>query len=126
MQIDVVTTGLKMLGALILMVGVIAALNVVAKRFVNRQVAGKKGRRVRILESTLLGMKKSITLVQVPGAVLVLGVTGDRISLLDKIPDAPPEFEGTVSGSQPEASFQDQLKDVTRRLTGAAGAVNTK
>ncbi len=126
MQIDFVTTGLKMLGALVLMVGVIAALNISARRFLRRQVPGKRGRRVSILESTLLGVKKSITLVRVPGSVLVLGVTGDRITLLDKIPEALLEAEGAVPVSPPEASFHDQLRNVARRLTGSVDAVNTK
>ena len=34
-----------------------------------------------------MGVKKSVTMVEVPGAVLVLGVTNDHIRLLTKIED---------------------------------------
>lgn len=122
MQIDFIASGLKMLGVLVLMIGVMAALNLYAKRMMNRRAGGRKGQRIRVLESALLGMKKSVALVQVPGSVLVLGVTGDRITLLDKIPeDRLPEAPPT--GDIPhQATFKDQLGQVIRRMTGGDSA----
>ena len=61
--------------------------------------------------STYVGVKKNISLVEIPGALLVLGVTNDAINLLAKIEDeevlrkfSEPEEE-KISGS-----FSDQLR----------------
>jgi flagellar protein FliO/FliZ len=45
------------------------------------------GKRIHVLESHYMGVKKTISLVQVPGKVLVLGISGDRINLLDTLDD---------------------------------------
>ena len=42
---------------------------------------------IRVVANSYIGVKKSISLVEIPGAVLVLGVTGDNVRLLTKIED---------------------------------------
>jgi flagellar biosynthetic protein FliO len=74
-----------------------------------------KGRLVKVLASHYLGVKKSITVVQVPGSILVLGVGDSQINLLSRIED-PEVIEelrrennrGGVLG------FRDHLKRLTR------------
>ena len=48
---------------------------------------GAEGKSIRLLSSSYVGVKKYISLVEIPGAILVVGVTRDRITLLDKIED---------------------------------------
>ena len=78
---------------------------------------GGKNNRIRVLENHYLGVKKSIALVKVPGSVLVIGLSADRVSLLSKIEE--PEVLSSVEAdarTQPSGlSFRDQL----RRITGA-------
>ena len=72
---------------------------------------------IRVLASQYIGMKKNISLVQVPGAILVIGITGDSIRLLTRIDD-PEVLEG-FHDSQNEhtiPSFSDQLNKITRRF----------
>lgn len=101
-----------MIAALVAVVGVILLIFYALRRFSG--LPGTSGRRrlVTVLGSTYLGAKKNISLVEVPGAVLVLGVTADRISLLATIDD-PDEI--AVMRRPPEAksatSFFRQLQE---------------
>ena len=82
---DFLITAAKMLLALGVTVG---ALLLVLKftRGLAADRIGKPGAgMVRVLSSTPVGVKKRIALVEVPGAVLVLGITGESIALLSKI-----------------------------------------
>lgn len=58
------------------------------KRFAQRGLTGSRNKLITILASQYIGTKKSISIVQVPGALLVLGVTNDRIDLLTQITDS--------------------------------------
>ena len=81
-------TTLKMLGILIVLTGGLYACLQLVKRLLNAAgSAGKKNQLIRVLNVRPIGIKKQIALVEIPGAVLVIGMTGDRIQLLDKIVD---------------------------------------
>ncbi len=83
---DMLTSGLKMTAALVLVLGTVLLVAWVARRYLGRRTSvGGSG--LRIVASQYVGVKKNIMLLEVPGSVLVLGVTGDRINLLDKIED---------------------------------------
>ncbi|MDP4727185.1 MAG: flagellar biosynthetic protein FliO, partial [Desulfobacterales bacterium] len=89
------------------------------KRFVQTRAGGVNNRLIRVLASTAIGLKKNITLVDVPGAILILGVTGDRISLLARIED--PETMRKIRGeipSKPVIPFGEQLQFFSARLKG--------
>jgi flagellar biogenesis protein FliO len=77
---------------------------------------------VQVLETAHLGVKKSISMVHVPGAVLVLGVTADRISLLERIddPDGAVTEAARPAGKAPARSFQDHLRHLTASLGSGA------
>lgn len=60
---------------------------VLSRRFSHRTPAGGVGNLIQVLGHQYLGMKRTLTLVKIPGAVLVLGVTADRIQLLSRIDD---------------------------------------
>jgi flagellar biogenesis protein FliO len=67
-----------------------------------------------VLEHTPIGIKKSVTLVKIPGAVLVLGVTNDRITLLDRMDGQDYEALAVAPTSNGMPSFKEHL----RKLSG--------
>jgi flagellar biogenesis protein FliO len=74
---------------------------------------------IRVISSQYIGIKKHIALVEVPGAVLVLGVSNDTIALLTKIEDP-----GVLDGIKQETSritpsFSDHLQRLTTRFKPA-------
>ena len=69
---ELVTAAMKMIGVLVLIVGGLLAFNAYSKRFFKNGLGAAGHKAVRVLENTPLGIKKSIALVRVPGAVLVL------------------------------------------------------
>ncbi len=85
----------------------------------------KGGRWIKVLGNHYLGPKKSITVVQVPGTVLVLGVGTDQVNLLTKIDD--PEVLAELAGQdevKTGRSFREQLQRVTRNLRGQSDEPN--
>ncbi len=80
-------TALKMLGVLIVLLGGLYACLYFVKRLLPAGVTGKANKLIRVLNVRSVGIKKQIALVEVPGAVLVIGMAGDRMQLLDKIVD---------------------------------------
>ncbi len=115
--------GLKMIAILVFMVGGLLVVN----HYVRRQLhSGSRrfGRRISVLENTHLGVKKSIAMVQVSGAVLVLGVTAERITLLERIddPDGTQETAATPNDVRPGRSFKDHLRQLTSSFAGMSPA----
>lgn len=99
----------------LLLGGLILALHFV-KRLTGRRDGQTKGRMIRVLANTYLGVKKSVSLVEVPGCVLVLGVTADRINLLARIDD--PDTLETLAGADNEVarlSFSDHIQKLSSR-----------
>jgi flagellar protein FliO/FliZ len=85
---NIFDAALKMLGILIVLLGGLYACLRLMKRLLNTGFTGKSDQLIRVLNVRSVGIKKQIALVEVPGAVLVIGMTGDRMQLLDKIVDA--------------------------------------
>jgi len=110
---DMLTAGLKMVASLGVVLAMILAL-LYGLRKVNRQrFGGAGGNQIRVLESHYMGVKKTISLVSVPGKVLVVGVAGDRINLLDTL-------DADIVLRQPEADekkpFAPLLADRLKHL----------
>jgi flagellar biogenesis protein FliO len=61
-------------------------------------------------------MKRTLTLVKIPGAVLVLGVTAERIQLLSRIDD-PDQLAAIENGT--ETPRHSRFADHLARLTGS-------
>ena len=95
---------------------VIAAAAVFALLYLYRTLLKKKGHETKsnlitVLESAYIGVKKKIFLVEVPGALLVLAVSGEAIHLLTKIENQ--EIIDSVSKQvteKPLPSFFDQFQ----------------
>lgn len=87
------------------------------RRFMPSAAAGRN-RWIKVLGTHPLGIKKSIAMVQVPGAILVLGVGTEQIQLLTRIDDPDVMAEvAAAQATQPVAvGFAEQLKRMTRSL----------
>ncbi len=114
---DMTTATVTVVGALIAIVGGMLLIAAFLRRTMKTTAGGR--RRLghpRVIGSCALGVKKSVSLVGVPGAVLVLGVTAEAITLLSRIDDAETiaRLENEKSGAP---SFADQL----RRVVGRGG-----
>lgn len=79
------TTAVKMITALALVIGFLFLSLHVFKRMYKNKLGGQTGRLINILASSYVGVKKNVALVEVPGTVLVLGITNDRITLLSEM-----------------------------------------
>ena len=116
---DLISTSLKMLIVLAVLIGGLLITFYYTKRKIGKQIGGSKGKLIRVLGNTYIGVKKQISLVEIPGAVLVLGLSGDNISLLAKIDDD--NILGNIK-SYEEAkvlpSFSDQLQKLSSRFKG--------
>jgi flagellar protein FliO/FliZ len=116
---DMLAAGLKMIASLGLVLAIILSLLYASRKLAGRRMGAGGGKRIQVLESHYLGVKKSISLVRVPGKVLVLGLAGDRINLLDTLdeetvrqaspPEAPPAF-GPI--------FAERLKKLGKGFMG--------
>lgn len=84
---DLLSTSLKMLSALGIVLGGMLVFFYFMKRYLKRDFSGSKEKLVRVLASSYIGVKKNILLIEIPGSVLVVGITNDNISLLSKIED---------------------------------------
>ncbi|MFZ0132715.1 MAG: flagellar biosynthetic protein FliO [Desulfobacterales bacterium] len=110
---------LQMLASLAVVLGGLLLTLWFFKRFAQSRGGGAGNRLIRLLASSTIGLKKTISLVEVPGAILILGLSGDRISLLARIED--PETMRKVRGEVPLKSsvpFAEQLQFFSARLRG--------
>ena len=116
---DLISTSLKMLIVLAILVGGLLITFYYTKRKIGKQIGGSKGKLIRVLGNTYIGVKKQISLVEIPGAVLVLGLSGDNISLLAKIDDD--KILGNIKSFEEAKvlpSFSDQLQKLSSRFKG--------
>ena len=113
---DLIATALKMLIVFgVLLGGLVISLYFIKK--VIRNKAGQSGQRmVKILANTYIGVKKSIALVEVPGSILVVGITNEQIHLLTKIDDVEIMEQVTTPENDPMRwSFSDHFQKISAR-----------
>lgn len=114
---DLFSTALRMLMALGIVLGGLLLVFYIAKRMLRREVGGSKEKLIRVLGNYYIGVKKSISLVEMPGAILVLGITSDNITLLSRIEDK--EILNQFKRIEPEKmplSFLDQLHKLSSKF----------
>jgi flagellar biosynthetic protein FliO len=116
---ELIPSALTMIGALAAVLGGIFVVVYFARRFLQRQGPASRERLIRVLASHYIGVKKAVTLVEVPGAVLVLGVAGDRMQLLTRIDD--PAILERIRSREPQVvpSFAEHLNRLTTRRKAA-------
>jgi flagellar biosynthetic protein FliO len=111
-----------MLVALGIVLGGLLVIFYFLKRYLKVSGGGSDTKLIRVIASQYIGLKKNITLIKVPGSILVVGVSSDKISLLTKIQD-----QALIESIQQEAfgvtpSFSDHLQRLTARFkTGVKG-----
>ena len=116
---DLLTSALKMLSALIIVLGGLFLVFYFSKRFIHARSGSVGDSLIRVLSSNYIGAKKTIALVEVPDEILVLGITNDRISLLSKIEN--PETITQIKNNQkkkPVVSFAEQLQFFSSKFKG--------
>jgi flagellar biosynthetic protein FliO len=110
------TTAVKMIAALALVIGFLFLSLHVFKRMYKNKLGGQTGRLISVLASSYVGVKKNVALVEVPGTVLVLGITNDRISLLSEISkEAVEEALGPNTGPKKTTAFTEHLRRLTHK-----------
>ncbi len=116
---DMVSSAFQMLAALGLVLGGLLVVLYLTKRYLKRDGGGPNGRLIQVIANQYIGIKKNIALVEVPGSILVVGVSNDKISLLTKIED-----KAVIESIHQEhpgmtTSFSDHLQRLTSRLKSA-------
>ena len=109
----------QMLIALGIVLGGLLLLFWVAKRYLKKNPGGSNQQLIKVIANQYVGIKKNIALIQVPGSVLVVGLTNDNISLLTKIEDQQILETIRPENSVAEPSFSDQLQRLTARFRPA-------
>jgi flagellar protein FliO/FliZ len=113
---DMTSSALQMLAALGIVLGGLLLAFYLLKRYLKRDVDGGRGQLIRVIASQYIGIKKHIALVEVPGTILVVGISNDKISLLANIDDKEvrESLHQEVAGIAP--SFSDHLQRLTTRF----------
>ena len=114
---DLTLAAIKMVASLAVVLAIVWGLYRVARKTMPSVHAGANGKLIKVLENRHLGVKKSIAMVQVPGAVLVLGIGADNVQLLTQLddPEAIQKITATVDQQGASTSFMSHLQ----RLTGS-------
>jgi flagellar biogenesis protein FliO len=84
-SVGLVSSGLRMLTTLSLVLGLIFLLFFGFKKYVLKNTAFGGGKLVNVLSTSFIAPKKNIALVEIAGEILVLGVSDQNISLLTNI-----------------------------------------
>ena len=121
---DLTMAAVKMVLSLGLVLAILWLVYRWSRRTLPAGAAGGQGRLIKILGSRYLGVKKSITVVQVPGSVLVLGIGGDRINLLTRIDD--PEVVASLSDMTGSDTKKTGFKEQLQRMLRPMDAVKSK
>ena len=116
---DMLATTIKMLAALALVLGGLGIFFYFTKRVMRKNIGNSGEGMIRVLSSQYVGLKKNISLIQIPGAILVVGIAGDSICLLTKIEDKTilDQIHDQEAG-RITPSFSDQLNKITSRFVG--------
>jgi flagellar protein FliO/FliZ len=90
-ELNLISTGLKTVAMLAVVLGLLILLLYFMKRFlfVNRGVKGDL--LIKILSSLHLSPKERIEVIEISGEKIVLGITPGSITFLTKLDDAPEE-----------------------------------
>jgi flagellar protein FliO/FliZ len=116
---ELMKTTLQMVAALGIVLGGLFVLFYLLRRFLRKYAGIAKDPLIKVLANQYIGFKKNLALVEVPGAVLVLGISNDRIALLTKIEDSAILNSLQNSRSRMMPSFSDHLQRLTAKFRRA-------
>lgn len=123
---DMITGAFQMLTALGIVLGGLLLVFYFIKRYLKREGGGRSRQFIKVIANQYIGVKKNIALVEVPGSILVVGVSNDKISMLTKIEDKAIIDTIQQEAGGASATFSDHLQRMTARLksTKTAGGGN--
>ena len=118
---DLMIAGLKMIAALGVVLAVVLLLLYGVRKLASQRIPAGCAKRIQVLESHYMGVKKSIALVRVPGKILVLGLCQDRINLLDTLDDTLADISMVSpakdsAGDGPSAPFGSLLAGRLKKI----------
>jgi len=116
---DMVSNAFQMLAALGIVLGGLLVIFYLMKRFFKRDVGRSKEQLIKVIASQYIGIKKNISIVEIPGSILVVGVSNDNISLLTEIEDKVVLDSLRQENSRISPSFSDHLQRLTGRFKQA-------
>ena len=114
---DLAAAAIKMAMALAVVLAMVWVISRVARKVMPIAGGTGSGKLIRVVENQYLGIKKNITMVQVPGEILVLGVTADKIQLLTRLDD--PEILKGIDQDTRYPKTDANFKSHLRRFMGA-------
>ncbi len=119
---DMIATALKMFAALGVVLGGLFVVYYFTRRMSRFDSSGAKEKWIRVLANKFIGVKKNICVVEVPGSILILGVTNDQITLLTKIDDDAVLEKIRNDKPHPTApSFAEHLNKIVSRFKPLKG-----
>lgn len=98
---DLISSTVQMILALLIVLAGLLATFYFIRRFITNRAGGGQ-RLIRVAASAAVGFKKYVSLVEVAGEYLVLGISDHNICLLSKLED--PEAIAQLSKGQPQKS----------------------
>lgn len=111
---DLYTSSVKMLASLAFIVGIILLVYYLARNFLGKgRFHIEREGFIKVLTTSRLGQKKEITLVEVMGEIMLLGISDNHISLLTKFKKG----EKQVGVDMDSFIFDDKLKIVGQSET---------
>ena len=122
--VGLVSSGLRMITTLSLVLGLIFLLFFGFKKYVLKNTAFGGGNLVQVLSTSFLAPKKNIALVEVAGEILVLGISDQNISLLTSIrePRRIDEIKSAHGDSGDSADWKQGITENVTRKTSLASS----
>lgn len=111
---ELFSSALRLILALAIVLGVLFALFYLLKKMaITPRNMGGRGA-MQLMDHMYIGIKKNITVVKIPGSLLVLGVTNEQITLLATItdPETIKEFEVQTEKGR-NTSFSQHMQKIS-------------
>jgi flagellar biosynthetic protein FliO len=86
-ELDLVTTGLKTMAMLFIVLGFLILVLYLVKKFMLPKGKAKGDMLIKVLSTLYLSSKERVEVIEISGEKIVLGVTPGRISFLTKLSD---------------------------------------
>ncbi len=107
--VSLAATLFKTIGALALVIGIMLVLVYLVRKFGLGGQPLKQGSLINVVDSRLLAPKKQVTVIEVAGEYMLLGISEQQINLISKLEESEALKQAINSGSVP-SGFSDILK----------------
>jgi flagellar protein FliO/FliZ len=123
---DLTMTAIKMFISLAIVLFFVVLLYYIAKRFMQNPISNENKEIIKILSNKYLGLKRNLYLVEIPGSVILLGVTNESISLLGKIDDKEIVNKYISGNNYKQQTFVSHLQRVSTKVFSNQNKKNTE